>query len=74
MLFRWWVAMHGQNHQCKAKQGCRGKTALTSGATPTVVRFLGGAQGGEWISLVTMTGAFLIGSACRCGPFILIQR
>jgi hypothetical protein len=35
----------GRAHRCKAKQGRRGKAALTSGdLTPTIVRFLDGVE------------------------------
>jgi hypothetical protein len=37
----------GRAHRCKAKQGRRGKTALTFELTFTVVRFLDGVERGR---------------------------
>jgi hypothetical protein len=64
----------GRAHRCKAKQGRRGKTALTCGSYSHISTVFGRRREDKRISLVTMAGAFFIRaqrSDCRCGRFTL---
>jgi hypothetical protein len=64
----------GRAHRCKAKQGRRGKAALTSGSYSHNSTVFGRRREGKKISLVTTTGRcfFIIAQRgdCRCGRLL----